>query len=412
MKVLLHIAFALMFCCITNQFILAQTDARITTLKSYFNRSDIQTTIAIECDKIPYYNLSKDQLQLFDNGKAVTSFSITKSSTPATRRPVSAALVIDRSGSMGWGNPTGIDQAKVASKAFVDFMDGTTDEATLISFNHQITVDVSMTIDTLVLKYGIDNLLAYGNTAAWDAVITSLDEVNNNGANPVRAVIFLTDGEDNASTSTVQNIIDQAIKYNIRVYTIGLGTGINDADLSQIADDTGGKYYKVPQPSDLQKIFLEIANKIRRDYDEHTITYITPDAKANQHTLSLQIIACGQTLSATRTQSVLGTVSSTDNISVASPTQITLEQNSPNPFSLSAGPTTIRFSLEGLNAKSKITLTVYDMLGREVSTLLNSNLSDGNYSVTFDASKIPSGMYFYKLRTDSRTIVKKMICTK
>ncbi len=84
----------------------------------------------------------------------------------------------------------------------------------------------------------------------------------------------------------------------------------------------------------------------------------------------------------------------------------TLSQNYPNPFN----PTTkIQFSVgkQGLT-----TLKVYDMLGREVATLINETLSMGTYNVEFDASNLPSGTYIYELRSGNRTLTEKMTLMK
>lgn len=89
-----------------------------------------------------------------------------------------------------------------------------------------------------------------------------------------------------------------------------------------------------------------------------------------------------------------------------SPLDISLEQNYPNPFNLS---TTIRFSISKV---SFVSLKVYDLLGREVSTLLNSWKSTGIHSVNFDASRLAGGIYFYKLTTDGEVFVKKCLLIK
>jgi hypothetical protein len=59
-----------------------------------------------------------------------------------------------------------------------------------------------------------------------------------------------------------------------------------------------------------------------------------------------------------------------------------------------------------------VTLRVYDILGREIATLVNKDLTAGNHSVEFNASKFASGAYFYKLTSGSKTIVKKMMILK
>jgi len=91
----------------------------------------------------------------------------------------------------------------------------------------------------------------------------------------------------------------------------------------------------------------------------------------------------------------------------SSPTTYDLSQNYPNPFN----PTTnIRYQLP---VSSFVLLKVYDVLGREVKTLMRGQQSAGYYSITFDASDLPSGAYIYRLTTSSGfTQVKKMIFAK
>ncbi|HMN24239.1 MAG TPA: T9SS type A sorting domain-containing protein [Ignavibacteriaceae bacterium] len=87
-------------------------------------------------------------------------------------------------------------------------------------------------------------------------------------------------------------------------------------------------------------------------------------------------------------------------------TEYSLDQNYPNPFNPS---TKISYSIkeEGL-----VTLKVYDLLGKEIATLVNENKPAGNYDAEFNASQLPSGMYIYKLQSGSFTDVKKMLMTK
>jgi hypothetical protein len=99
-------------------------------------------------------------------------------------------------------------------------------------------------------------------------------------------------------------------------------------------------------------------------------------------------------------------VTGVENSATAGPTEYRLSQNFPNPFNPS---TTIEFSIKH---SSFTTLKVYDILGNEVATLVNANKTPGNYIVSFDANKLSSGLYIYKLATGQQTITKKMLLLK
>ncbi len=88
------------------------------------------------------------------------------------------------------------------------------------------------------------------------------------------------------------------------------------------------------------------------------------------------------------------------------PTEFGLSQNFPNPFNPS---TNINFTIPKADF---VTLKVYDILGKEVSTLIKQELAPGNYSVNFDAKNLSSGVYLYRLSSSTRSIIKKMILTK
>jgi hypothetical protein len=83
-----------------------------------------------------------------------------------------------------------------------------------------------------------------------------------------------------------------------------------------------------------------------------------------------------------------------------------LNQNYPNPFNAS---TTITFTLP--DARS-VTLKVYDLLGREVQTLVNEETIDGSHNVTFDGTNFPSAIYFYRLEAGDFTDTKILTLLK
>jgi hypothetical protein len=98
-------------------------------------------------------------------------------------------------------------------------------------------------------------------------------------------------------------------------------------------------------------------------------------------------------------------------VDVIAPDVFALEQNYPNPFNPS---TTINFNLA---ADSKVSLTVFDVLGQEVANLINGNVAAGSHEINFNASNVNSGVYFYRIDATgvdgtNFTSVKKMILIK
>ncbi len=127
-------------------------------------------------------------------------------------------------------------------------------------------------------------------------------------------------------------------------------------------------------------------------------------------------ITAGDIIVATTTDSVgntsefssLDTVVVTDISSTINnlPEVYALYQNYPNPFN---PVSKIKYDIPEL---SFVTLKIYDVLGSEIATLVNEEKPVGSYEVTFDASNLPSGVYFYQLKTKGYLETKKMILMK
>lgn len=83
-----------------------------------------------------------------------------------------------------------------------------------------------------------------------------------------------------------------------------------------------------------------------------------------------------------------------------------LSQNYPNPFNPS---TRISYSIP---KETFVEIKIYNMLGNEVALLVNEEQKAGTYSITFNASNLPSGVYFYRLQADNFTITKKLTVLK
>lgn len=105
-------------------------------------------------------------------------------------------------------------------------------------------------------------------------------------------------------------------------------------------------------------------------------------------------------------KSALTGVKQSDVLNKSIPTDYVLKQNYPNPFNPS---TTIQFALP---QKSYVVLSVYNVLGVKVATLVNNTENAGLHSINFDASNLASGLYIYELKTDNIIKTRKMLLLK
>ena len=94
------------------------------------------------------------------------------------------------------------------------------------------------------------------------------------------------------------------------------------------------------------------------------------------------------------------------NVEILTPMEFTLAQNYPNPFNPT---TTIEYSIP---ESGTVKLVVYNSLGEEVATLVNDFKEAGNYKINFDAADLSSGIYYYRLASNSFNEIKKMILLK
>ena len=253
------------------------------------NWPTIELYFSTTCDGSMVFNMTKQDFTIYEDGIEVKDFTFW-CPDPSARCAISVALVCDVSGSMGWGSPSPLAGMKAAVPDFIDLMDGHTDEAAVIMFNSQVNVYQTMTTVKPMLYAAVDSLFASGGTAVWDGAYAGVIELINNGVNQCRAVIVMTDGEDNSSTRTVAEVIALANRHRIRIFTIGLpNPSINATELELMAQLTGGKYYQTPNPSEIAAIYIEISTVIFQWFQECLITYERECADGMLHTVDLQL---------------------------------------------------------------------------------------------------------------------------
>lgn len=181
-------------------------------------------------------------------------------------------LVLDQSGSMS--DYEKIEQAKYAAKKFLDGVDFTKgDQVAVISFDDYVYQKQDFTGETTKLVSAIDSIQPTGQTAFYDALYTAL--LNTHGIDGAKSVIAYTDGIENGSRHTYQEIIELANKTGIPIFTIGIGEDCDDGVLEDIAVTMSGEYYSISD-QEFGKSLRKIYDTIYREQTEWVkITYVS-----------------------------------------------------------------------------------------------------------------------------------------
>ena len=197
------------------------------------------------------------------------------SGAPTVPVKYNTVLAIDCSGSMGWNDhisiKSGINSAYdalhpytcnriTAAEGFIRYMNSN-DETAIVLFTDRANTASSMTTDKETLKLALQKMYSNGGTSFSAALNASIKQIESaekisNGANKNR-IILLSDGDDNDSASSRNAAIQMCNDKYIEVYTVGFGSA-NDTILQNIADKTGGKYYRAMDAADIIDIFAEI----------------------------------------------------------------------------------------------------------------------------------------------------------
>lgn len=162
-------------------------------------------------------------------------------------------MVADVSGSME-GSP--LTEAKSIMNSFVNSMQfDAGDQVELTSFATGVRLEQEFCDDPGVLNTKINQLTTGDMTSLYDALYTSVERVA--AQSGARCVIAFTDGLDNYSNCTKNDVIAVAQRYHVPVFIIGIGN-IDASEIRDIADQTGGHYYSVGDVYSMESIYQEI----------------------------------------------------------------------------------------------------------------------------------------------------------
>ena len=200
-----------------------------------------------------------------------TTVSFVSDTTPT----ISVALVMDYSYSISKLQDN-LDDMEESVANFVDQLEAD-DEAEIIKFSDDFDVIQAFTSNKDDLKAAINDPYPDGITDFYDAVYKAVDDTTLRSKER-RAVIVVTDGGNDPSTYTLQQVIDNANANGVPIFTVGIGQ-VNNAILTQMADDTGGQFYEATTPDNLRTIYQQLANVLFAD--QYILTYTSLVANAN-----------------------------------------------------------------------------------------------------------------------------------
>ena len=217
---------------------------------------NVRVSMTLSRDSVRVDDLS-GMVALFEDGREVVIDSI---DCGERLRPVSVALVVDRSGSMTepWGGSTRMAQVRSAARSFVDRLQSE-DEGALYTFGNSVTLDQTWTTDHDALRRAIDRIAPGGYTAMNDAVEEAVRAAAERPDGFRKGVVLLSDGEDNISTiRSISEVAVLARSLDVPVFTIGLLLQSDDS-LRALSGGTGGRHFNVSDPGSIDSVFESIA---------------------------------------------------------------------------------------------------------------------------------------------------------
>ncbi|MGD9212355.1 MAG: VWA domain-containing protein [Desulfobacteraceae bacterium] len=235
-------------------------------------------------------NLDVSNFQISANSATIDSSNITFSTTeeilPA---PVSVVIIMDYSNSITEA-PEIQQSMETAVLSFIDLM-GANDQAEIIKFNTGIRLIQPFTNDKEVLREAVNNMdgVEEGVTYLFDTLYYGIEDAAAQGGR--MAVVAITDGMNSTEWDyagdgrTMEDVINIAVSEDVPLFLVGLGDDINISQLTQMADDTSGRFYEAITSDELNDIYTSISELLVEG--QYIIQY-TADSQADG-TLSITV---------------------------------------------------------------------------------------------------------------------------
>lgn len=234
-------------------------------------------------------DLKQNDFRIVDDNKPAAEI---RSFRAEANLPLQVGLLIDASNSVR-------DRFKFEQESAIEFLNQTVrrryDQAMVVGFDATPEVTQDFTDDTEKLDHGVRELRPGGGTALYDALYYACRDklLKKAQSGPTRrAVILLSDGEDNLSHVTREEAIEMAQRADTIVYAISTNVsgskGAGDKVLERIADATGGRAFFPFQIRDVANAFADIQDELRSQY---AVSYKPADFKADGHFRTIEIVA-------------------------------------------------------------------------------------------------------------------------
>jgi Ca-activated chloride channel family protein len=263
-------------------------DQPVPTLRTTTNEVNVVFTVTDKKGR-RVTDLKQNDFQILDDNKPPSEI---RSFHAETNLPLQVGLLIDASNSVR-------DRFKFEQESAIEFLNQTIrpryDRAFVVGFDVTPEVTQDFTDNTEALAHGVHELRPGGGTAMYDAIYFACRDklMKAPKSTPVRrAIILLSDGEDNQSHVTREEAIEMAQRAEAIIYTISTnvsGTkGAGDKVLERIADATGGRPFFPFQIRDVANAFAEIQDELRSQY---ALSYKPADLKYDGHYRTIEIVA-------------------------------------------------------------------------------------------------------------------------
>jgi von Willebrand factor type A domain/Secretion system C-terminal sorting domain len=229
----------------------------------------------------PLWGISKKDISVFENKdpcRVLELINISESDI------IDIAVVFDHSGSMGYPAipdslyaklsredydsimllPKPIEFAKDGVLSFITSTVLQSDSILIVGFSSEVDKIVGPTQNAELLELKVSSMQADNGTAFYDALIETINYMSLK-EDQKKAIVVLTDGQDNGSRNSLEDVIEKSKEQMVPIYLIGLGM-VHHSALQMIADGTNGLYYRTNDPKQLEQIYLNISRQLKSVY--------------------------------------------------------------------------------------------------------------------------------------------------